>query len=78
MLIFVKGHADRTPVNSQARVLKMLIDDSLYVVDERAVADAIVARMIVRLSVAESSLRNQQRETRFAPSGATPVPARTA
>jgi hypothetical protein len=53
--------ADNDPVRSRARVLRELIHDSLYVVDERAVADAIAARALVRQVVAEPSFRSELR-----------------
>jgi hypothetical protein len=41
--------------------LKQLIGDSLYHVDERAVADAIVARAMLRRALPEASFRSGQR-----------------
>jgi hypothetical protein len=46
-------------VTSRCRVLRELIRESLYVVDERVVADAIVARTAVRAAVADSSFRSE-------------------
>ena len=39
-----------------------MVRDSLYVVDEPAVADAIVARALVRHAVAAAELRSARRE----------------
>ena len=44
-------------MNGRARVLKQLVRESLYVVDERAVADAILARINARLLVPDLELR---------------------
>jgi hypothetical protein len=49
-------------MRSRARLLRDLIRASLYVVDERAVADAMLARIVLRRSVAEPELRSDQRE----------------
>jgi hypothetical protein len=49
------------PVRPRARVLRELIRDSLYVVDERAVAGAIVARAVTRQLVAEPTFRSDGR-----------------
>jgi hypothetical protein len=46
-------------MDSHRRSLKQLIDDGMYVVDERAVADAIFARASVRVSVARASFRSE-------------------
>jgi hypothetical protein len=43
----------------RARVIQELIGDSLYVVDERAAADAIIGRAIVRMTVAEPAFRSE-------------------
>ncbi len=51
--------SDITPMNSHLRALKRLIDDGMYVVDERAVAEAIVARANVNASVANVSFRSE-------------------
>jgi hypothetical protein len=48
-------------VRERARVLKQLIADSLYHVDERAVAEAIVTRAIVRQTMPEVSFRSEHR-----------------
>ena len=48
-------------VTTRAREIKDLIADSLYVVDERSVADAIIARAMVRLTVADPSFRSEFR-----------------
>jgi hypothetical protein len=42
-------------------VVKQLIADSLYHVDERVVADAIVARAMVRQTMPEVSFRSEHR-----------------
>jgi hypothetical protein len=46
-------------MRSRARVIKELLHDSLYVVDEQAAADAIIARAMVRLTVAEPAFRSE-------------------
>jgi hypothetical protein len=38
-----------------------LIRDSLYIVDERAAADAILARAMLRMTVAEPTFRSENR-----------------
>jgi hypothetical protein len=48
-------------MNSHLRLLKQLIADGMYVVDEEMVANAIVARANVRLTVANSSFRSEVR-----------------
>jgi hypothetical protein len=55
-----RARADYSLVQARARLLKELIEASVYVVDERALADAIVARAMTRLTVAEPSFRNEQ------------------
>jgi len=45
----------------RVRLLAQLISESLYVVDERAVADAMLARAAVRATVAESEISTRQR-----------------
>lgn len=42
-------------------LLRELINDDLYAVDERRVAEAIVARVALRGNVAEPELRNESR-----------------
>jgi hypothetical protein len=59
----VHGDADNGHVRESARVLKQLIAQCLYHVDERAVADAIVARAMVRQTVPEVSFRSEHRGT---------------
>jgi hypothetical protein len=44
----------------RVRLLAQLISESLYVVDERAVADAMLARAAVRATVADSKISSQQ------------------
>lgn len=41
------------------RLLQQLIGDSIYVVDERAVAEAVLARASLRASVAEPTFRSE-------------------
>ncbi len=48
-------------MNSHLRSLKVLIADGMYVVDEAAVADAILARASVRATVANASFRTEVR-----------------
>jgi hypothetical protein len=48
-------------MRDRARTLKQLIGQSLYVVDERTVADAIVARAMVRRAVPEAAFRSGER-----------------
>jgi hypothetical protein len=48
-------------VQERIRVLRQLVRDSLYVVDERAVADAIFARAQMKRTVAQPSFRSDQR-----------------
>jgi hypothetical protein len=45
----------------RARLIRDLIADSLYVIDERTVADAVLARAQVRVTVAEPSFRSECR-----------------
>ncbi len=52
---------DIKPVTPRARVIKDLIADSLYVVDARTVADAVLARAALRTAVAEASFRSEFR-----------------
>jgi hypothetical protein len=54
--------ADARSVQDRSNLLREMVRDSLYVVDERAVADAIFARAIVRRAVAAPELRSEQRE----------------
>jgi hypothetical protein len=46
-------------MRSRLRLLKQLNEDSIYVVDERAVAEAILARALVRLRVADPVLSSE-------------------
>jgi hypothetical protein len=46
-------------MRSRLRLLRQLIEDSIYVVDERAVAEAVLARASVRARVAEPAFRSQ-------------------
>jgi hypothetical protein len=50
--------SDNAGVEKRVRVLKEMVDSSLYVVDERAVANAILARAVVNQAVAAPELRN--------------------
>jgi hypothetical protein len=45
--------ADTEPMESRVRVLRELVQKSLYVVDERAVADAIILRAQTRVLLPE-------------------------
>jgi hypothetical protein len=53
--------SDTDLVTRRARIIQDLIADSLYAVDERMVADAVVARLMVRLTVSEPSFRSECR-----------------
>ena len=53
--------ADTSGMNSHLRLLKQLIADGMYVVDEALLADAIMARASVRLTVANTSFRSEVR-----------------
>jgi hypothetical protein len=53
--------ADSEDVDARVRLLRQMVAESLYVVDERAVADAILARARVREAVAAPSLRGTRR-----------------
>jgi hypothetical protein len=57
--------ADSAGVERRVRILKEMVASDLYVVDERAVADAILARAAVRQAVAVSELRAEQRLRRI-------------
>ncbi len=48
-------------MNSHLRLLKQLIDDGMYVVDEWLVADALLARASVRATVANVSFHSELR-----------------
>ncbi len=50
---------DTSPMNSHLRLLKQLITDGMYVVDETAVAEAILARGSVRATVANAAFRSE-------------------
>lgn len=52
--------ADSTGVEKRVRVLKEMVASSLYVVDEQAVANAILARAAVHQTVAAPELRNDR------------------
>jgi hypothetical protein len=51
-------------MNSNLRLLKQLIDDGMYVVDEQLVAGALLARASVRATVANVSFRSEVRPPR--------------
>jgi len=51
----------RSVQQTRIMVLKQIIDDSLYVVDERADAKALVARASVREAVADPVFRSERR-----------------
>lgn len=54
--------ADTGYMQSDVRLLRQLVRDSLYVVDEGAVADALLARARVRATVARRQLANERPE----------------
>jgi hypothetical protein len=54
-------NADRCSVNTHKRALQQLIGDGMYVIDERAVAAAILTRANVRLTVPSVSFQNGSR-----------------
>jgi hypothetical protein len=54
--------ADTEGVQKRVRLLKQMVDESLYVVDEMAVANAVIARAMVRQAVAAPELRGERRE----------------
>jgi hypothetical protein len=56
--------ADSEDVDPRVRLLKQMVAESLYVVDERAVADAILARARVRQAVAAPELRGARTDAR--------------
>jgi hypothetical protein len=53
--------ADINVVRDRVQVLKQLVEESLYEVDELAVAEAVMARLIVRQSMPEVSFRSEDR-----------------
>jgi hypothetical protein len=53
-------------MRSRHRLLRQLLVDGMYVVDELAVANAIVARAVVRLTVPESPFYNALRGSQAA------------
>ncbi len=53
--------ADICRVQDRVRVIRELVRDSLYHVEERDIADAILARAAVRRIVADPSFRGEQR-----------------
>jgi len=54
-------YTDPMPQNPQIDRLSRLVSDSLYPVDERAVAEAILARASIRQHVAGIAFRNDAR-----------------
>jgi hypothetical protein len=58
----LRDGADARYVQSRVTLLREMVRDSLYVMDERAVADAIFARALVRQAVAAPELRSERRE----------------
>jgi hypothetical protein len=48
-------------IHRQIQLLKELVSDAQYAVDERAVADAILARALARQAVMGTSFRNDIR-----------------
>lgn len=52
--------ADTPGVENRVRVLKEMVASSLYVVDEQAVADAVLARAAVHRAIAEPELRSSR------------------
>jgi hypothetical protein len=54
--------ADTWDMQPRIRLLKEMVADSLYVVDERALADAVLARARLRQIVAAPELRSDRRE----------------
>lgn len=49
-------------METDVRTLRQLIQGSMYVVDERAVADSILLRAGLHATVARSGLHNERRE----------------
>ena len=48
-------------MNPRAKVLKQLVGESLYVVDESAIAEAIILRSMLRSAVPELPFRSNSR-----------------
>ena len=48
-------------MESRVRTIQQVIRESMYVVDERAVADAIMLRAMARVMIAEPSFRSELR-----------------
>ena len=60
-----QGHgagADKTAVQDRVRVLRQLVYESMYVIEQRTVADAIVMRASVRAALPDSGFRSGGRE----------------
>jgi hypothetical protein len=48
-------------MESRVRVIKQVVRESLYEIDERAVADAIVLRALVKLTIAAQPFQSEHR-----------------
>jgi hypothetical protein len=57
----LRENADTESVDSRIRLLKQMVSESLYVVDEEAVADAILAHSRMRQVVGAPALRGERR-----------------
>ena len=60
-----QGHgvdADTTAVQDRVRVVRQLVYESMYVIEQRTVADAILMRASVRAALPESAFRSGGRE----------------
>jgi hypothetical protein len=53
-LMLALGPPISTPMNSRVRVLRELVSESLYVIDEAAVAEAIVVRATYNITERKS------------------------
>jgi hypothetical protein len=60
-LILAMGPVDQIRMDSRVRVLKELVSSSLYVVDEFAVAEAVILRAKTKQMIAEQSFRSECR-----------------
>ncbi len=58
----LRQSADTENVDSRVRLLKQMVSESLYAVDEAAVADAVLARARLRQTVAAPELRSERSE----------------
>ena len=52
------------PMRSRVQLLRTLLREGMYHVDERAVAEAIVARAVVRATVPDVPFANSRRQVR--------------